>query len=273
MKKFLKELEIYIKSEYYNLKKHHKIKLITLILLIIFFPLTIPLSIIGFIIGIFIEFNSGRIEYNKSFYKSITKTSYFNCLFNKGKLAEYLTFKILSEEPEYKKVLINLYIPNGEETSEIDAILLNEYGIFVIESKGFSGWIFGSDKNNEWKQVIYNRGNYFYSPIAQNSTHIKVLNRFLKIEDLNIFRSYIVFSERCELKKIILNNKNTKVIKRHQLKDTLNNDYKIYGKVLTEEEIDSIYNKLYKYMFVDDEVKIRHINHITKLKEKEKKIK
>ena len=74
MNKFLKELKRYIKSEYYNFKKHHKIKLITLILLIILFPITIPLSIIGFIIGILIEFNSGKIQYNKSLYKSITKT-------------------------------------------------------------------------------------------------------------------------------------------------------------------------------------------------------
>ena len=268
MNKFLKELKRYIKSEYYNLKKHHKIKLITLILLIILFPITIPLSIIGFIIGILIEFNSGKIQYNKSLYKSITKTSYFNCLFDKGKLAEYLTFKILSEEPGYKKVLINLYVPNGKETSEIDAILLNEHGIFVIESKGFSGWIFGSDKNNEWKQVIYRKQNYFYSPIAQNKNHIRALRNFLKIENLSIFRSYIVFSERCKLKKIILDDKNIKVIKRHQLQENLDKDYKIYGKVLTEKEIDLIYNKLYKYMFVDNEQKIGHINYINELKNK-----
>ena len=97
-------------------------------------------------------------------------------------------------------------------------------------------------------------------------THIRALKNFLNIENLSIFRSYIVFSERCELKKIILDDKNIKVIKRHQLKETLARDYKLYGKVLTEKEIDLIYNKLYKYMFVDNEQKIGHINYINELK-------
>ena len=97
-------------------------------------------------------------------------------------------------------------------------------------------------------------------------THIRALRNFLNIENLSIFRSYIVFSERCELKKIILDDKNIKVIKRHQLKETLARDYKLYGKVLTEKEIDLIYNKLYKYMFVDNEQKIGHINYINELK-------
>ena len=77
MNKFLKELKRYIKSEYYNLKKHHKIKLITLILLIILFPITIPLSVIGFIIGILIEFNSGKKQYNKLLYKFNNKNFIF----------------------------------------------------------------------------------------------------------------------------------------------------------------------------------------------------
>ena len=77
MNKFLKELKRYIKSEYCNFKKHHKIKLITLILLIILFPITIPLSVIGFIIGILIEFNSGKKQYNKLPYKFNNKNFIF----------------------------------------------------------------------------------------------------------------------------------------------------------------------------------------------------
>lgn len=41
------------------------------------------------------------------------------------------------------KVLSNVYIPKEDgETSEIDVMFLTEKGIFVIESKNYSGWIF-----------------------------------------------------------------------------------------------------------------------------------
>ena len=42
------------------------------------------------------------------------------------------------------QVLRNIYVPkdNGE-TSEIDVVFITQKGIFVIESKNYSGWIFG----------------------------------------------------------------------------------------------------------------------------------
>lgn len=42
---------------------------------------------------------------------------------------------------------INCYIPNrsGDKT-EIDMIMLCQKGIYVIENKNYSGWIFGNEK-------------------------------------------------------------------------------------------------------------------------------
>ena len=266
---FFKELKIYLKSEWYNLRNYHKIKLITLILIIILFPITFPLIIIGFILGMFLAMASEKREYDKSLYKLITKKSFFIILFNKGAIAEYLTWKVLNNQEEYKKVLINLYIPNEYKTSEIDSILINKYGIFVIESKGYSGWIFGNENEKNWTQVIYKRKNKFYNPIIQNKNHIKTLTNVLGIEDMNIFRSYIVFSERCELKKITVNKPNVKVIKRSQLQDTLDNDYKRYGVVLSNSRISNLNEKLTKYMFTDDNIKREHIEYVKKIKKAE----
>lgn len=41
------------------------------------------------------------------------------------------------------KVLRNVYVPkdNGE-TSEIDVLFITQKGIFVFESKNYSGWMF-----------------------------------------------------------------------------------------------------------------------------------
>lgn len=44
------------------------------------------------------------------------------------------------------KILRNIYIPkeNGE-TSEIDLLYITQKGIFVFESKNYSGWVFGDE--------------------------------------------------------------------------------------------------------------------------------
>lgn len=269
-----KELKRYLKSEWYNIRYYHQIKLITLLLLIliiIFFPITIPLIIIGFILGMLIEIIPEKREYDKSLYKLITKKSYYAILFDRGYIAEYFTWRILNNQEEYKKVLINLYIPNEHYTSEIDSILINKHGIFVVESKGYSGWIFGNESQKKWTQVLYKNKNRFYNPIVQNRNHIKALANILGIEDVNIFRSYIIFSERCELKKITVNKPNVRVIKRNQLQNTLDKDYEEYGDVLLNSQIREFNNKLSDYMFANDDIKKEHIKYVEKIKNKETK--
>ena len=56
----------------------------------------------------------------------------------------------------------------------------------------------------------------FYNPIKQNRTHINALSNYLKIEK-NQMKSYIVFSERCELKKVPENTDEYIILKRNNL--------------------------------------------------------
>ena len=56
------------------------------------------------------------------------------------------------------KVLRNIYVPkDNNETSEIDVIFITQKGIFVIESKNYSGWIFGDEKSSYWTAMLPNR--------------------------------------------------------------------------------------------------------------------
>lgn len=69
------------------------------------------------------------------------------------------------------KILRNVYLPkdNGE-TSEIDVLYITQKGIFVFESKNYSGWIFGDEKGQYWTAMLPNRQkNRFYNPIKQES--------------------------------------------------------------------------------------------------------
>lgn len=55
----------------------------------------------------------------------------------------------------------------------IDHVVISKYGVFVIETKNYRGWIIGNEKSEYWTQVIYKRKERLYNPIKQNYGHIK----------------------------------------------------------------------------------------------------
>lgn len=44
-------------------------------------------------------------------------------------------------------VFNNLLIQRGEYSSQIDHVVVSKYGVFVIETKNFKGWIYGGDQS------------------------------------------------------------------------------------------------------------------------------
>ena len=64
----------------------------------------------------------------------------------KGKLGEDMTFASLRQLPYYHKIYRNIIIPKGNsDTTEIDLIVITQYGIIVIENKNYSGYILGRE--------------------------------------------------------------------------------------------------------------------------------
>lgn len=123
---------------------------------------------------------------------------------NAGQFGEYLIdYALQSNGIEGERVVLtNLYLPMKGKTTEIDLLMLHEKGIFVIESKYYSGWIFGSEDQLKWTQCFRNgRKEHFYNPVKQNRTHIRALAEYLSMPE-EAFSSYVVFSERCTLKKV-----------------------------------------------------------------------
>lgn len=124
-----------------------------------------------------------------------------------GGLGEYLTEYALEHAGLQGRMAVfrNVLVPRSSgptDESEIDVLLLYESGVFVMESKNYDGWIFGDAAQRYWTQVLEGgRKNRFYNPILQNRAHIKALAAYLDLPE-GAFRSYIVFSERCELKKV-----------------------------------------------------------------------
>lgn len=94
---------------------------------------------------------------------------------------------------------ITLPLANGGST-QIDHIIVSVYGIFVIETKNYKGWIYGSEKQKQWTQAFPNGSKFkFQNPLRQNYLHIKTLADLLGLE-LSYFHSTIAFIGECELK-------------------------------------------------------------------------
>ena len=207
-------------------------------------------------------------NYRKSSYYLVTKTSPIQLYFDKGKLGEYMTYKYLrSAEKSGARFLFNVYIPKGDgETTEIDVLMIHAKGLFVFESKNYSGWIFGNENQKNWYQTLpqgkgRSHKESFYNPIMQNRTHIKHL-RALVGEDIPT-HSIVVFSERCTLKKIDVKSEDIHVIKRDKVYDTAAAICaKTETAVLSNAQMSEIYNKLYPFTQVSNETKEQHIQNI-----------
>lgn len=120
-----------------------------------------------------------------------------------GKLGEKKVKKILSHlDPNHYIVLNDLYVPKGDQqTSQIDHLVISSCGIFIIETKNYKGWIFGSEDSQYWKQVIYKKKSNIYNPIRQNAGHIQAIKNYLGnvMDEIPIY-SIIVFTNKANLK-------------------------------------------------------------------------
>ena len=206
-------------------------------------------------------------QYEKTEYHQQTKNPYRSVQFNKGRLGEFYIYKYLKSLAGYKRYLFNLYIPkNNGETTELDVVLLHESGIYVFESKNYSGWIFGTESQQYWTQTLpVGRGgsqkNQFYNPILQNKGHLKWIQIFLEDQTLP-FYSYIVFSDRCTLKNITLTSAKHYVINRYNLLSAVQQNIAKTGIQLSPEKIDNLFEKLYPFTQIEEAEKMAHITNI-----------
>lgn len=184
-----------------------------------------------------------------------------------GHFGEYLIDYALNILPGYAKKLCNVYLPYKGRTSEIDVIMLHEKGIFVFESKNYSGWIFGDEKSQYWTQCLNaKKRNRFYNPIMQNHTHIKALQEYLALKSTQRIFSYIIFSQRCELKKISNSSENITVVRRPDMLKALRRKMENLLPFYSKEQIDEMYEALLPLTDVTEAEKNEHIKQIEEIK-------
>ena len=137
---------------------------------------------------------------------------YWNPSEHIGRIGEALTECALRQLPvgEYV-VLNNLIVADSEgKTTQIDHVVISRFGIFVIETKCYSGWIFGYEKSQVWTQTLpcgrgwwsYVEKNTFQNPIRQNWRHIYVLAERLNLPR-RYFHNLVVFTGTAEFKTTV----------------------------------------------------------------------
>lgn len=97
-------------------------------------------------------------------------------------------------------VMNNITLKHGDGTTQIDHILVTQNGIFVIETKNYSGWLFVNERQKKWTQVIFKLKNQFQNPIIQNKKHVQAVRRILDFIPREHIQSLVVFTGTAEFK-------------------------------------------------------------------------
>jgi predicted RNA-binding Zn-ribbon protein involved in translation (DUF1610 family) len=115
-----------------------------------------------------------------------------------GEVSVRIWLKLLPSD-QYK-VINDLLISSHGHTSQIDHVVVSEYGIFVIETKNYQGWIYGGNYSEYWTQNIFGKKYELRNPILQNQGHVRALKRLLPDVSPDTFIPIVAFSRRATLK-------------------------------------------------------------------------
>lgn len=176
---------------------------------------------------------------------------------SKGRIGEQRVAHILGRLPKDRYRVINnlLLRTSSGSTTQIDHIVISEYGIFVIETKFYKGWIYGGENSEYWTQNIYGHKYSLRNPIHQNQGHIRALKHLLKDFGNIPFISIVAFSRQCRLGI----NASTPVIYWGQIPRIIS---QFRDKCLTYEQVISIYNRLIESNRDSKESRKEHIRNV-----------
>ena len=175
---------------------------------------------------------------------------------SKGALGEKRVAVILSKLPKDRyKVINNLLINNNGFTSQIDHVVVSVYGIFVIETKAYKGWIYGSESSDYWTQNIYGKKYQLRNPIHQNYGHIKALKQLLHEYPELKYISMVAFSREASLGV----SSNITVIYWNQIRSVI---YQFENRVMTEEQVQMIYDSILSSNIDSRENRKQHVSTV-----------
>lgn len=195
-----------------------------------------------------------------------------NSRWKPGDEGEYYVTEQLLRLDTKQYLIINdlLFRKTNGTTIQIDHIVVSPYGVFVIETKNISGYIYGTEKANQWlrRWKGYAPGGYFKenelsfdNPIRQNDIHIDALsNRMGKGMQIPYY-SIIAFSPEATLQ---IKTDKQNVIYWSEIRDYIRQ----YDQaIMSAEEANNIFENIIALNIEDPAVRSQHAESANARKE------
>ena len=103
---------------------------------------------------------------------------------------------------ERDTLLTNVRVSVEGKQTELDNVIINPEGIFIIEVKNYSGELVGNEDDHDWIQTKTSYGGSFYQKSVKNPTRqvkrqIYILSAFLKENGIDLWiNGYVCLGER-----------------------------------------------------------------------------
>jgi Nuclease-related domain len=118
---------------------------------------------------------------------------------NRGEARVTRTLQSNFSAPDYH-LLNHITLKHKGGTTQVDHILVSRFGVFVIETKDYNGWIFANAKHDTWTQVLFRAKFKFQNPIHQNYLHVQAVQELLDFVPVSAIQSVVVFVGDAEFK-------------------------------------------------------------------------
>ncbi|MCD8027469.1 MAG: NERD domain-containing protein [Erysipelotrichaceae bacterium] len=108
-------------------------------------------------------------------------------ILNAGIKAEKESYKALKHLPKEYKVYKNVSLEFKNQHTELDQLIMSQYGIVIVETKSYSGKLSGYEDAQQWTYIKHlpkgkNQTTKIKNPLMQLEREIYILTRILKKE-------------------------------------------------------------------------------------------
>ena len=184
-----------------------------------------------------------------------------------GELGEYKINIQLDQLPKGYKYLSDVLIPNDKARSgysQIDHIIFTSYAIFVVETKNYSGTIYGDRSRAKWSV----NGKFpMMNPFNQNFGHIQAIKAVLGTNDDRAYVSIVSFTKRCtfkvnvELRKI---QSNDLIVYDTELSEYITRKLSVLrlqhqAPLFPDDDMLHMYNKLKNQNIIGQDIRESHV--------------
>ena len=209
------------------------------------------------ILALIIKAFNCRVKNKKYQHTALNKTEFS---LYKGKMGEYKIAGSLASLGRKYFVINDVMIETNDRTSQIDHIVISPHGIFVIETKNYSGILRGAEYDTYVSYECGANRYIIYNPLKQNRSHIRTLMQALGINNKNLFIPILAISDRCicdiEAKTPIVS-----------FSSVCNAIWQFDCELLTDTEVNDIFQKIHTMNIADEKERVDYVERVRLLNE------